>query len=716
MKKFAVVLFLSAACGVSEVEVAATEPRALELAGPLNDAFRAAEAETGVPRELLMAIAYQQGRFERAQPPLERPLAASTDPEEQGEEHVFAHRFGVMYLDEAQRAGTDPDDDAANILAAARLLQTAGASGLGDYEPALRAFQNLADAPAAAQLAVDDIAKILRRGFDVTTPGGERLAVLGYGEPEPQAAAQGLGEYPPTQWIPAASSNQSSRNGTPIRFVVIHDMEGFLPGAIAVFQNPARQASAHYCLRSSDGHIVQMVSEANNAWHSGNGWYNRSSIGIEHEGFAGRVNGGGFYTETQYAASARLVCAITRRYGLPIDRGHIFGHGNVPVSGSGALCSDADANAARCGGSTHHWDPGPYWNWGHFLDLIARACGAGGGGGSAGGGFGRIGANADGRLELFVRGGDDAVHHQWQLPEGGWSGWSSLGGAVTSDPVVASNADGRLELFVLGTDRAVHHRWQGSPNGGWSDWARLGGEALSEPAVGRNADGRLEVFVRGTDQALWHAWQTTPSGGWSGWSSLGGIITEPPAVGRDASGRLRVFVRGGDGAVHSIAQVAANSGWGPWRAHGGVITGAPAVGTNADGRLEVFVRGSDDQLWHQWEGSPGGGDFGGFAPRGGVLRSRPSVVSNGDGRLEVFVTGSDDALWHIWQKEPNGGWGDFVSLGGVLTAGPHAARNADGRLEVFVRGAGGAVHHKWQLAPSWGFSDWGFLGGFVTSF
>src|SRR5205809_180807 len=71
------------------------------------------------------------------------------------------------------------------------------------------------------------------------------------------AEAAAPGTYPARQWI--ASPNFSSRLGLAIRYIVIHDMEGTQPGAIAVFKSPARQASAHYLMRARDGHIVQMV-------------------------------------------------------------------------------------------------------------------------------------------------------------------------------------------------------------------------------------------------------------------------------------------------------------------------------------------------------------------------------------------------------------------------------------------------------------------------
>jgi hypothetical protein len=44
---------------------------------------------------------------------------------------------------------------------------------------------------------------------------------------------------------------------------------------------------------------------------------------------------------------------------------------------------------------------------------------------------------------------------------------------------VAANANGRLEVFAIGRDHVLYHRWQLAPNGGWSGWASLGGLIVS---------------------------------------------------------------------------------------------------------------------------------------------------------------------------------------------------------------------------------------------
>jgi len=95
---------------------------------------------------------------------------------------------------------------------------------------------------------------------------------------------------------------------------------------------------------------------------------------------------------------------------------------------------------------------------------------------------------------------------------------------VLAGGTLGQNGDGRLEVFVRGDDNAVWHIWQTAPNNGWSGWASLGGNIPAVPVVFPNADLRLEVFARGDDNGLWHIWQTAPNNGWSGWASLGGNI------------------------------------------------------------------------------------------------------------------------------------------------------------------------------------------------
>lgn len=87
-----------------------------------------------------------------------------------------------------------------------------------------------------------------------------------------------------------------------------------------------------------------------------------------------------------------------------------------------------------------------------------------------------------------------------------WSNWESLGGGLASGPGVCSWANGRLDVFVKGLDNALWHKWF---SGGWSGWESLGGVITSDPDAVSWGNGRIDAFARGTDNALWHRWFPT---------------------------------------------------------------------------------------------------------------------------------------------------------------------------------------------------------------
>lgn len=157
--------------------------------------------------------------------------------------------------------------------------------------------------------------------------------------------------YPPLRWYPASGQNYTvGRGGTPIAYIVIHGTDGRYAGALSWFRDPRSDLSAHYVIRASDGEVTQTVAEADTAFHARG--FNRQSIGIEHEFDASAGIG---YTDAEYRSSAMLVCAIARRYAIPIDRAHIIGHNQVP--------------------NTDHQDPGPTWDWTYYMGLVQSCSG-----------------------------------------------------------------------------------------------------------------------------------------------------------------------------------------------------------------------------------------------------------------------------------------------------------------------------------------------------
>ncbi|HXB41295.1 MAG TPA: N-acetylmuramoyl-L-alanine amidase [Bacteroidia bacterium] len=171
-------------------------------------------------------------------------------------------------------------------------------------------------------------------------------------------------DYGPALWV--SSPNYNSRGGTAITAVTIHDMEGSYAGAISWFQNTSSQVSAHYCIRSSDGQITQMVLEANRAWHVGS--ENNYTIGIEHEGYANQT---GWYTVNMYTQSALLTAHICTTYNINPKRTLYQPWGNTTYyaqSGIPGACT-------KIKGHMHypnqtHTDPGPNWDWDYYYKLV----------------------------------------------------------------------------------------------------------------------------------------------------------------------------------------------------------------------------------------------------------------------------------------------------------------------------------------------------------
>lgn len=181
---------------------------------------------------------------------------------------------------------------------------------------------------------------------------GAALAAVPYALlPDPQAGAQVRSpDYPPAEWQQASTSNYTVSDrpaAYPLDYVIIHVTQETYTKTIGIFQNPRKAVSAHYLVRSADGHVAQCVREADVAWHAGNWDYNTRSIGIEHEGW---VDEPAYFTDALYEQSARLTATVCERYGIPKDRAHIIGHYEVP--------------------GTDHTDPGPHWDWSRYIRMV----------------------------------------------------------------------------------------------------------------------------------------------------------------------------------------------------------------------------------------------------------------------------------------------------------------------------------------------------------
>jgi N-acetyl-anhydromuramyl-L-alanine amidase AmpD len=277
-------------------------------------------------------------------------------------------------------------DPAANVAGGAALLAAAQkdlgeplSSDPADWYGAVARFSGADDTATAAAYA-NDVYAVLRTGQERQTDSGQRVALAaqpGLSPDTRQLRRTGLRtldaaetECPPTvscEWVPApyeefGDSDYGNHDlgdrpaDQSIDYIVIHDTEGAWDGVLTMVQDPT-YVSWQYTLRSTDGHIAQHVKAKDVAWHAGNWYVNAKSIGLEHEGFLARPDA--WYTEAMYRSSARLVAYLAKEYDIPLDRQHILGHDTVP-----------GATASTIGGM--HTDPGPYWDWRHYFELLGR--------------------------------------------------------------------------------------------------------------------------------------------------------------------------------------------------------------------------------------------------------------------------------------------------------------------------------------------------------
>nr|WP_242613532.1 peptidoglycan recognition family protein [Herbihabitans rhizosphaerae] len=247
-----------------------------------------------------------------------------------------------------------------------------------DWYGAIARYAGATDT-ASANAFAGEVFATMRQGMERVTDDGQHVLLRPTRDLAPNTAQLGrLGlrqtaraevECPSDiacEWIPApyqkigdgpgdyGNHDKANRPADQkIEYIIIHDTEGAWDGVLKMVQDP-KYVSWHYTLRSADGHIAQHVPTKDVAWHAGNWYVNAKSIGLEHEGFAAQ---GTWYTEAMYRTSSKLVRHLAEKYRIPLDRQHILGHDNVP-----GVTPDKVKGM--------HWDPGPYWDWAHYFDLL----------------------------------------------------------------------------------------------------------------------------------------------------------------------------------------------------------------------------------------------------------------------------------------------------------------------------------------------------------
>jgi N-acetyl-anhydromuramyl-L-alanine amidase AmpD len=370
---------LGEVAGESEGSAAqAEESAALEdepertTASPEFDAqFKAASAEFDVPASVLKAIAWTETRFEMVvgEEEFEGKPAAFGVMALSGERLARGAELAGVSVDEAK---TDP---LANVRAAAAYLSAlAEEDGIAReelvaWEPVVGRFSAIEDEFAKSEYVRDNVFEAMRHGLGeiAVTQDSPIWSLIGPEYEQPQQTVAAGPDYGASIWRP--SPNFNSRNGVKPSMVIIHTCEGGYAGCWGWLRNTRSGASAHYVIREDGREISQLVRESGRAWHIGatynsrlNGGVmasrngtssNNFTIGIEHAGFASQKS----FSAGQLDASARLTCSMSRRHGIPRDRFHIVGHGQLQPY--------------------NRTDPGKNWPWATYIQKVNQACGAG---------------------------------------------------------------------------------------------------------------------------------------------------------------------------------------------------------------------------------------------------------------------------------------------------------------------------------------------------
>lgn len=305
-----------------------------------------------------------------------------------------------------------------------------------------------------------------------------------------------------------------------------------------------------------------------------------------------------------------------------------------------------------------------------------------------------IGQNPDGSLLIVARGKDDNIWYDVQNgPNGLWAGWQPIqaGQTFMGDPAIGAEADGRLAVFAVGHDGTLWQNVQASPGKGWGGWLSLSGTQnfVGTPAVARDSNGLLELFARDTTNTMWHNIQTNANGDWVGWKTMSAApgtaghlsFAGDPAVAQDSDGRLEVVARAADNDIWLDFQTTPGIwfGWVPEQRWAQIIPNAPGA----------VVTATPPHMIHVFAGTP-------------------AITRNAAGELEIFARSSDHRLWYASQKTPGGAWTTWqlVGSGFISTNDPAVGQDRNGHLVLWDSGANGDLWVNLQNATTQDWTTW----------
>lgn len=386
------------AAGTSTINCSWTSNPAITL----DDAFARSAAATSVPATVLKAVSYLESAWDNHEGlpsadggygPMnltDRPASADNgkgDGSSKTAQSVQTAVLGAKLT--GQSLAAVKNNPNANVCAGAAVLASdrgrtarsaAQNADVNGWTAAVARYGAAGSGQPSQEFAAR-VFTVLHSGTSRVTANGQRVALAAQpGVKIPSAAGSWQTDCPASlncEWIPAPYlkldpadpdntgnygnhdlADRTGAGGPKLKYIVIHDTEGSYSSALDLVQDPTYLAW-NYTIRSNDGQVAQHLDAKDVGWHAGNWYANMHAIGIEHEGKGGTS---GWYTEAMYESSATLVKYLAHKYGIALDPEHIIGHDQVPGILPGYTTS-------------MHWDPGPYWDWQHYFDLLGAPIG-----------------------------------------------------------------------------------------------------------------------------------------------------------------------------------------------------------------------------------------------------------------------------------------------------------------------------------------------------
>jgi hypothetical protein len=295
------------------------------------------------------------------------------------------------------------------------------------------------------------------------------------------------------------------------------------------------------------------------------------------------------------------------------------------------------------------------------------------------------------------------------------SGWSCLGGYITSSACAVLDSTGKTEIWVKGGDNSLWVNIDGT-------WYGKGGLLTSDPFAAKDYSGKIHVLVRGGDGSVWD-FAYDPIQKTGHWIGLGGYTTERPTATQDPAnhGIMRIAVIGGNNALW-ICDLDINTETCTWTTLGGCLTAGPYILFDPSGIEHILVRGCDYSLWDKkgvWSGSSYARSWiflGGLLANGPIATIEPGTNSH----AAIYAKGGDNALWVCdVNSGSNPETGTWYGLGGVITTDPFViADPSAGNIHAFARGTDLALwENTFRPSPgSPGENQWHCIGGSMLTY